>query len=85
MTTTMYESGVWEQDRDFVPRDVFETEDEAEAAAIGYAAKRRMSGPSTGGPLSWAGGVRDDTGRTWWIDAEGRVLLETDPEGRVVQ
>lgn len=69
-----YSAGVWEQNRGFVEWSRHRTPAAARKAAARYAKACR---PSTGGALSWSGGVRGPSGVTTWFDARGARVGET--------
>jgi hypothetical protein len=70
-TTKTHEAGVWEQNKGFVAWSKHSSEAAARSAAKKYSRDLLMTGPTTGGMLSWSGGFRE-IGETEvkWIRAD---------------
>lgn len=65
-----YQAGVWEQGREFVGWSKHSTEELARSAAVKYARQQAMT---SGGPLSWCGGVMAPDGTVTWYQRDGSV------------
>ncbi len=78
--TERYEAGIWEQSQEeedgigLVVWSRHSRRDLAERAALRYARERTAS---TGGALTWCGGVRAPDGSVDWLDRNGEVQHRT--------
>jgi len=71
MATKKWAAGVWEQGRGLVEWSKHSTRELATKAAMKYS---RQNHQSTGGLLTWAGGVMDPEGEITWIDRYGNSV-----------
>jgi hypothetical protein len=75
----LWEAGVWDRNTEDADGLRVKSRHTTKALALKqarrYAAQLYSDGPSTGGALSWSGGVRGPDGVTVWVRHDGEIML----------